>query len=224
MNDSFEFGKYKKFKINERGKEREVVNIAFSERVIQQCFCENILNPIIIPRMIYDSGSCLKGKGISFTRRRIKYHLSNYFKKFGNDGYILLLDFKKYFNNIDHKILKNKLFKYIKDEKSRKLLSDILAPEGDKGLCLGSQVSQILALFFASILDHYIKDKLRVKYYGRYMDDSYIISNSKKYLRNILNKIIIFCDKELKLKLNNKKTRIQKINNFKFIKCHYTLK
>ena len=38
----------------------------------------------------------------------------------------------------------------------------------EKSLGLGSEVSQICAVFFPNKVDHFIKEKLRIKYYGRY--------------------------------------------------------
>ena len=71
--------------------------------------------------------------------------------------------------------------------------------------------SQILAVTYLNELDHYIKEKLKIKYYIRYMDDGILLHNDKEYLKYCLKEI----EKILnlyKLKLNPKKT---KINNIK---------
>ncbi|MDR2796152.1 MAG: hypothetical protein LBB47_05515 [Spirochaetaceae bacterium] len=69
----------------------------------------------------------------------------------------------------------------------------------------------------------YIKEKLRVKYYGRYMDDLYLIHESKKYLRECLNIITGLCAK-LKITVNMKKTRIVKLSDgVDFLKGKYRL-
>lgn len=86
---------------------------------------------------------------------------------------------------------------------------------------LGSQISQTLALASANELDHYIKEKLRIKGYGRYMDDGYIIHESKEYLQNVLNEIRKICDK-LGIKLNIKKTQIVKLTHgFTWLKARF---
>ena len=54
---------------------------------------------------------------------------------------------------------------------------------GDRGLGIGSQVSQICGLFYPSRIDNYCKIVKSLKYYGRYMDDIYIIHPDKKYLQ-----------------------------------------
>ena len=50
---------------------------------------------------------------------------------------------------------------------------------------LGSEISQIIALDYASPIDHYVKDVRGIHGYGRYMDDGYAISNSLEELRDI---------------------------------------
>nr|WP_294429225.1 RNA-directed DNA polymerase [uncultured Treponema sp.] len=88
---------------------------------------------------------------------------------------------------------------------------------------LGSQVSQISAISYPNKLDHYCKEVLRIKYYGRYMDDTYLIHSDKKYLEYCLSEIKRICD-ELGIKLNPKKTRIVSLDEgFWFLKGKYIL-
>ena len=70
--------------------------------------------------------------------------------------------------------------------------------------------SQVLAIFYLNDLDHFIKEKLHIKYYIRYMDDGLLLSNDKDYLKYCLGEIINVLDK-YKLKLNNK-TKIICVN------------
>lgn len=76
--------------------------------------------------------------------------------------------------------------------------------------------SQVLAIFFLNDLDHFIKEKLGIKYYCRYQDDGCLYHPSKDYLKYCLSEISTFLKNE-KLRLNNK-TRIYKSsNNFVFL-------
>lgn len=94
---------------------------------------------------------------------------------------------------------------------------------GDEGLGLGSQISQVLALATANRLDHYIKEDLGIHCYGRYMDDGYLIHQSKAYLQECLLKIRKKCE-ELGLKLNLKKTRIIPVRrDFQWLKIMFRL-
>ena len=76
--------------------------------------------------------------------------------------------------------------------------------------------NQILAIFYLNDLDHFIKEKLKIKYYVRYQDDFLLFHKSKKYLKYCLSEIENFLANE-KLSLN-KKTRIFKnSDNFLFL-------
>ena len=115
------------------------------------------------------------------------------------------------------------LKKEITNKRVMELIRQFIKSFGDKGLCLGSQISQICAVYYANKLDHFIKEKLRVRWYGRYMDDSYLIASSKEELKKYFMEIEKVC-LELGIKINNKKTQIFKINKgFKFLKGTYIL-
>ena len=211
------------FDINERGKLRHIMSIDISERIVQKALCKHVLIPILSPSLIYDSGASLKGKGTSFTRRRLMVHLTKYYKEFGNKGYILLMDYHDYFGRINHVILKDLIYKKIYDIELLDLIFFYIDYFGDKGLGLGSEVSQILAVYYLSEVDHYIKEQLSCKYYGRYMDDSYIIENSKDRLHVIFSEISVLLSR-FDIELNPKKLQIRKIDEtFVFLKFKYKL-
>lgn len=79
------------------------------------------------------------------------------------------------------------------------------------GVPIGNQTSQFFAVQYINKIDHFIKDQLGIKYYGRYMDDSYILLNSKQQLHEIKSLVTEEYNK-LDLKLNGK-TQIQPIRN-----------
>lgn len=211
------------FTIHERGKVRDIKSVHISERVVQRSLCDNCLIPILRNSLIYDNGASLKGKGIDFTRRRLIEHLRQHIRKYGKKGYVLIMDFKKYFENILHNILYEQVQKYIKDSKIITLCKQFVDAFGEKGLGLGSQVSQIFALFYVNRFDHFVKEVLRVKQYGRYMDDCYIICATKKRLIKILNILKEKCI-QFGLSFNIRKVNIYKLSKgFVFLKCFYTI-
>lgn len=81
----------------------------------------------------------------------------------------------------------------------------------NKGLPIGNQTSQILAIFYLNDLDHFIKEKLHIKNYLRYMDDFVLIHEDNPYLKYCKEEIVKFLLKE-DLALNNK-TNIYDIKN-----------
>lgn len=154
---------------------------------------------------------------------RLETHLKRHYRKYRNSGWILQFDFKKFFENVSHAALLKAIIPKIKDKRILDLLKTLLSTFGNKGLGLGSQPCQILALESANKLDHYIKEVLKIKNYQRYMDDGYLISNSKKELTRCLEKIRELC-KKLGIKLNEKKIRIVKLSHgFTFLKSRIYL-
>ena len=90
---------------------------------------------------------------------------------------------------------------------------DIPLYEYGKGVALGNQTSQAFGLIYLYEFNHYLKEKLHLKYCINYMDDFVIIHHDKEYLERCL----ILIEKELKekykLELNLNKTRISSIKN-----------
>ena len=90
----------------------------------------------------------------------------------GNNGYALKCDVHHFFQSIPHSALKKAVRKRVKDDFIVGEVDRIIDSfGGNYGIGLGSQVSQLLALAVLDDLDHYIKEKLHIKYYIRYMDD-----------------------------------------------------
>jgi retron-type reverse transcriptase len=210
------------FDINERGKQRHIKSLHISDRVLQRAICDCILAPKLYSKLIYDNGASQEGKGISFTRDRLKCHLQRFYRAQGNKGYILLLDYSKFFDSIPHDLLMERLQKEFDDERFLEPLSNLIDSFGEeKSLGIGSQISQIFGIYYPTPVDTYCKVVKSCRYYGRYMDDLYIIHQDKAFLKEML-KDITRISEELGLKVNQKKTQIHRIDKgFIFLKNQY---
>lgn len=221
-------GKFKsdgffEFYLKERGKTRQIKSVTIRERVVQRCLCDFALTPMLTRQLIYDNGASCKGKGYLFAIKRLIKHLNHFYNTHGSNGYVLLFDFSKFFDSLKHELLKRILSNTFNDPKILKLSYHFIDMFGDRGIGLGSQISQNLALVSVNSLDHYIKERLRIKGYGRYMDDGYLIHESKEYLQKCLDAIKLICD-ELGIMLNRNKTRIAKLEKgFTFLKIRFFL-
>lgn len=92
-----------------------------------------------------------------------------------------------------------------------------------KGLGIGDQVSQSIGIFFPTLIDNYVKIVRGCKWYGRYMDDMYIVCKNKEELISIINGIIEITQK-IGMYINHKKTKIIKLSNqYKFLQIKYSL-
>ena len=212
-NKTYRHKKQYEFTIHERGKLRLIKASHISDRVIQKAFNETVLKPALYPRLIYDNCASQPGKGTEFCLERLKCHLQRHYRKYGNNGHVLLIDFTNYFGNIDKNILIEKVSRYVASDDLA--LFKIMLNDGGKGLGLGSEVNQTAAIFYASGLDHFIKEKLGVKGYCRYMDDLILIHRERTYLKHCLSEIVRVCD-ELKIAVNPKKCKIINLKNDSF--------
>ena len=92
-----------------------------------------------------------------------------------------------------------------------------------KSMGIGSQVSQAAGVFFPTKIDTYCKVVRGCKFYGRYMDDIYIIHHDKEFLRSVLDGVREQ-SAEVGLFINEKKTQIFKLRHgFSFLKVKYNL-
>lgn len=223
FNGTFKIKNTYQFTLRERGKERRIRSIGIEERVVQRCLCDNALVPVLTNTFIYDNGASLKDKGVSFAHKRMKKHVEG-FMKTHKDGYVLVFDFKKYFESIPHENILRIMQKHFTDQRIIDLVMYFTSYiNKGKGLDLGSQISQVLALAAANDLDHYIKEVLGAKYYARYMDDGYILCEDKKQLTEFAEKIDEYTQC-LGLTLNKKKTRVIKLTKgFVFLKRRYRI-
>lgn len=196
-------------------KERKIHALHYRDRVVQHCLCDEVLAPLIDKKLVYDNAACRLGKGTHFAIGRVSKFLHEFYNKNGTQGYFLKCDIRKFFDNIDHEILKSKLRKIITDENILWLLDmiiDSFEKSPGKGLPLGNQTSQWFALYYLDCIDRIIKEQFRIKYYSRYMDDMVLIHPEKEYLKQCRASLIECAARELKLEFNEK-TQIFPIKN-----------
>lgn len=215
------------FFLNERGHIRKIEAPVVRDRIVQKSLTVRVLTPSLRPYVIYDNYASLKMRGTHFARKRFEIMLRRYMSKNGTDGYVLLIDVKKYFESIDHDVLKKLIAPKIASEPADviDLIHYVIdhSSQTDKGLNLGSEAPQILAVYYLNPVDTFVKVVKGVAYYGRYMDDIFVIGRSKAELKALLSEIIVKLE-ELRLNVNMKKTHIVKLTHgFTFLQVKYDI-
>ena len=217
------------FKLNERGKTRDIAALKIYDRGVQKVLNQDILLPIYSQNFVEGNSASIKGKGIDWAINFLEKQLHTHYDKYRNEGGIYVFDFSNYFGSLEHNTIKNDIQIRVSDERSVKLLRDSVndfrkLPTAYKdennnyhGVGLGSEISQTFSLSYVNKLDHYITDlqKERVQY-GRYMDDGYVICNDLTKLKDIQKKIREIVH-EMGLELNPKKEKIIPFKHHKFI-------
>lgn len=156
-------------------KERAIMSISFRDRVYQRSLNDVGIYPTMEKSFIYDNCACQKDKGTDFARGRFKCHLQRFWRKHGTDGYCLKMDVRGYYPNMRHDVAKEVYRRKLDPEVYERAAEILDSFPGEKGFNPGSQIIQICGISVLDQIDHYIKERLRVKRYIRYMDDMMIL-------------------------------------------------
>mgnify|MGYP000337830611 CR=1 FL=1 len=262
LSRTFTNGPVHEFTLSERGKIRPIASFPVKDRIVRHVLIDDVLLPEVRKKIIYDNCASIEGRGISQQRKRFEIHLHRYYKAHGNDGWILLGDFSKFYDNIIHEIAKRQLMElfgddefvswllslifdgfrvdvsYMSDEEYercydeifdslayRDIPKDLLTGEKwmNKSVIIGDHLSQVIGVFYPNCIDTWIKYVCGQKFYGRYVDDWYVMNPDRQALINILHGIEEIA-LGLGIHINYKKTRIIKISStFRFLQIKYSL-
>lgn len=180
---------YNTFKVYEP-KERVVMSNSYKDKVVQHSLCDNVLEPIFTRSFIRDNYASQVGKGTHYGLDRLQEFMRRFYRQNGIDGWVLKCDISKYFYSIRHDVLKTLIRAKISDPDVLWLVDLIIdSTEGNVGIPIGNQTSQLFALLYLDGLDHFVKEKLGIKFYGRYMDDFFLIHHDKAYLQECRKQI-----------------------------------
>lgn len=240
------YGPYHDFYVYEP-KKRLVQAVSFEDKVTQHLLCDEVLYPAFTRRMVADNSAVQLGKGTHYALDRLRDDMRHYFlsrkqadfdarRKAGlpprpmdewdyANGWVLKGDYSKYFYSLDHErcreICRNAVERYCDTEMTEQamwLLDKIIDSTPDPGIPIGNQSSQLIAILYCDELDHVMKDEMGLMY-GRYMDDFYVISDSKEELRRVLRHIKTW-SASVGLELNGKTHIFPLRNGIDFLGFH----
>ena len=157
----------------------------------------NVLEPIFERQLVHHSYACRKGKGTHAA-------VLQAFALCKGRRCFLKLDVRRYFDSIDHAILKTRLARIIKDGRTLFLLGGVIdsfCTNPGKGLPIGNLTSQFFANYYLSGMDHFIMETLRPSGYVRYMDDFVSWHEDAGALRRMHGQVEQYVARELQLTL-----------------------
>ena len=218
IDHTYKIGAYSEFIVSEP-KRRVVKSGTFRDKVLQHCLCDYVLLPRLREIFILDNYAGQTGKGTLFGLDRLSENLLSFYEEHGCEGYILKCDITKFFYSIDHDAMKKCVRQYFDDEDIWWVCDLFIDSTEGCGLPLGNQCSQVFALMFLNGLDHFITEELGCEYYGRYMDDFYLLSDDKEHLKDCLVKIKAYLA-GLSLTLNDKTEIVPMRKGIRFLGFH----
>lgn len=189
-------------------KVREIISISFRDRVYQRSLNDNGIYEKMTHSFIYDNMACQIGKGTDKARDRLAEFMRKAYRHYGTDFYILQCDIHGYYENMIHEVNEENFRRKLDPEIAERAIK-IMHEQytNEKGYNPGSQMIQIAGISYLDKVDHYIKERLGIKCYIRYMDDFILLHPDKEYLEECRCKI----EEQLALiglTFNPKKTRI----------------
>ena len=212
-NGTYKHGGYSIFYVTEP-KLRRIEKSMYIDRIVHRFVVDNFLKEYFEKSFIYHTYACIKNRGMHKACLDVQKAM-RHCKIIWNDYYILKMDIRKYFDNINKDILFKILKRKVLDKKLLWLLQEIIYSNctkeeldnpllARKGLPIGNYTSQTFANIYLNELDQYIKHILKIKYYFRYLDDMVLFVKTKEEARMCLEKIRKFLKQNLELELNEK--------------------
>lgn len=195
MSGAVEVGDYRYFKVYEP-KERQICASAFREQVLHHALM-NVCHEFFERIQIFDSYASRKGKGVHAALGRAGEFSRQY-------GWFLKLDVRKFFDSVHHDVIRQQLSRLFKEQRLLEIFDAILnsyAASPSRGLPIGNLTSQYFANHYLAELDHFVKEKLCIKAYVRYMDDMVLWHHDKAALQVALREIRAWLDSRLRCEL-----------------------
>lgn len=195
-----------------RPKTRPCLSVGIRDRVYQRSLCDNVVYPAITRGLIPANCACQKGKGTDYAISRLKKMSYRHWCNYGLEGYVLKMDIAGYYPNMRHDFVLDNFRRHL-DEESYKHVESILSKQyaGEVGFEPGSQLVQLAGISALDGLDHFIKERLHIKAYVRYMDDMICICRTREELEYAKTEIEKYLAR-LGWALHPSKTHIQHIS------------
>ena len=194
LDGTFRYGDYRFFTVYDP-KRREICAASFPERVAFHAMMR-ICHPVFDDYQIFDSYASRIGKGTYAALDRAVHFARRYL-------WFAKLDVVKYFDSLDHEVMKNQLHGLFKDKMLLNYFDGLIdgyqgAAQG-RGVPIGNLTSQYFANHYLSPADHYAKQTLKVPGVVRYMDDVLFFHDDKKMLKSMVDDYMSFVNEKLHL-------------------------
>lgn len=214
MDRTYHHGGYQGFKINDP-KPRDIHKASVRDRLLHHAIYR-ILYPPFDTKFIFDSYSCRRDKGTHRALDRFHEFAGKVSKNHTRTVWILKCDIRKFFANIDQKILLDIFEQHIEDKDVIWLLQEVVqsfetAGMPRVGLPLGNLTSQLFVNVYMDVFDQFVKRTLKVHYYIRYADDFVVLHDDKDHLEALRPQITTFLKDRLHLELHPDKISIATI-------------
>ena len=218
-----------------RPKPREIWAADFADRVVHHLLYQHVA-PGFLAAFTADSCACIPGRGTLYAAQRLEHQVRSITQNWGRPAHYLKCDIANFFVSIDKTILRGLLHARI-HEPAWRWLADVILMHDPRdnvqvrgrpadlalvpphkslfnapahcGLPIGNLSSQFFANVYLDTLDQFVKHRLRVPRYVRYVDDFVLLHESPQVLNGWREAIAAFLPARLGIELNPRKTVLQ---------------
>jgi retron-type reverse transcriptase len=219
-------------------KPREVFAADFRDRIVHHLLV-GYLEPFWEKKFIHHSYSCRKDKGAHCAIKDLKRFLKQVSQNFSQPAYCLQADISAFFMSLKKNILFAMVTRHLKNPdlfwltrqiidydptknfyyKGDPGLYNLIPPHkslfgvpAGQGLPIGNLTSQFFANIYLNELDQFVKHKLKIKYYLRYVDDLLLLHQNPEQLKIWHQQLNRFLKEKLKVEFHPQKTILQRIH------------
>lgn len=220
-----------------RPKPREVWAAQFRDRIVHHLLYNRVA-PAFLAAFSSASCACIPGRGTLYAAELVERHVRSVTQNWSRPAHYLKCDLANFFVAIDKGVVFELLARRIRQPWWLALAHTVLFhdPRGDvevrgarrrldsvpphkslfqappdTGLPIGNLSSQFFANVLLDPLDQFVKHRLRMRHYARYVDDFVLIHESPGVLRAHLASIEAFLAERLRARLNPRKTILQPV-------------
>jgi hypothetical protein len=220
-----------------RPKPREVWAADFRDRIVHHLLYNHI-SPRFYANFIANSCACIPGRGTLYAAKRLEHDVRSITQNWSRPAHYLKLDLANFFVAIDKHVLLKQLSAKVTEPFWLALTRTILFHDpcqsfeyrGDPalidrvpahkrllksaphtGLPIGNLSSQFFANVYLDALDQFCKHQIGARYYGRYVDDLYLLHESPQWLHHAHQRIAAWLPEHLGARLNTSKTITQPV-------------
>jgi len=176
-------GPYQSFVVHDP--KRRVIHAApMRDRIVHHALMNHVA-PVLERGAVEQSYACRKERGthaalqqaLRCTRRQAWY---------------LKLDIRKYFDSVDHEILRGLLRRTLRERPLLSMMDHVIgsyATTPGRGIPIGTLTSQYFANYYLDAMDHWTMERLKCSAYVRYMDDFVLWHDDDAVLRGWLQSL-----------------------------------
>lgn len=187
------------------------------DRLIQQAILI-VLTPWFDPEFSDSSHGFRPNRSAHGAIKQVQSHIQS------GSWYVVDMDLSKFFDRVQHDVLMSRLSRKIRDKRLLKLIGRYLRSgvmvdkhfePSKEGTMQGGPLSPLLANILLDDLDKTLES--RGHRFVRYADDFAVFTKTKKSADRVFERLGVYLEGTLKLKVNREKSKVCRTHGFEFL-------